>query len=139
MVLMWICWHLFGGCLFLGLLVSLIYQYIADYISNIPIYTDDNFRIIWQARSSFYLSVLESVYIKTQNPDLCKQKEFVFSLKLFKETMVNMWLLGNQRANSMHYSLYLAYPDLAIHFSSPLRCYPTFHTPLSVGREKHSA
>ena len=46
-------------------------------------YTDDNFRIIGQARSSFHLGVLESVYIKTQNPVLCKQKEFVFSLKLF--------------------------------------------------------
>ena len=46
-------------------------------------YTDDNFRIIAQARSSFYLGVLESVYIKTQNPVLCRQKEFVFSLKLF--------------------------------------------------------
>ena len=47
------------------------------------IYTDDNFRSIGQVRSSFYLGVLESVYIKTQNPDLCRQKEFVFSLKLF--------------------------------------------------------
>ena len=46
-------------------------------------YTDDNFRIIGQARSSFHLGVLESVYIKTQNPVLCRQKEFVFSLKLF--------------------------------------------------------
>ena len=43
-------------------------------------YTDDNFRIIGQARSSFHLGVLESVYIKTQNPVLCKQKEFVFHL-----------------------------------------------------------
>ena len=47
-------------------------------------YTDDNFRIIGQARSSFHLGVLESVYIKTQNPVLYKQKEFVFSLGLFK-------------------------------------------------------
>ena len=31
----------------------------------------------------FHLGVLESVYIKTQNPILCRQKEFVFSLKLF--------------------------------------------------------
>ena len=45
-------------------------------------YTDDNFRIIDQARSSFHLGVLESVYIKTQNQVLCIQKEFVFSLKL---------------------------------------------------------
>ena len=47
-------------------------------------YTDDNFRIIGQARSSFHLGVLELVYITTQNPVLCKQKEFVFSLGLFK-------------------------------------------------------
>ena len=47
-------------------------------------YTDDNLRIIVQARSSFHLGVLESVYIKTQNPVLCKQKEFIFSLGLFK-------------------------------------------------------
>ena len=40
-------------------------------------HTDGNFRIIGQARSSFHLSVLESVYIKTQNPVLCRQKEFV--------------------------------------------------------------
>ena len=47
-------------------------------------YTDDNLRITGQARSSFHLGVLESVYIKTQNPFLCKEKEFVFSLGLFK-------------------------------------------------------
>ena len=47
-------------------------------------YTDDNFRIIGQGRSSFHLSVLESVYVKTQNPVLCKQKDFIFSLGIFK-------------------------------------------------------
>ena len=47
-------------------------------------YTDDNFRIIGQGRSSFHLSVLESVYIKTQNPVLCKQKDFIFLLGIFK-------------------------------------------------------
>ena len=36
--------------------------------------TDVNFRIIGQARSFFHLSVLEPVYIKTQNPVLYKQK-----------------------------------------------------------------
>ena len=41
-------------------------------------------RIIGQGRSSFHLSVLESVYIKTQNPVLCKQKDFIFSLGIFK-------------------------------------------------------
>ena len=48
------------------------------------IYTEDNFWIIGQARSSFHLSVLESIYMKTQNPVLCRQKGIVFSLGLFK-------------------------------------------------------
>ena len=52
-------------------------------------YTDDNFRIIGQARSSFHLSVLESVYIKIQNSVVCRQKEFVFSLGLFEESMAS--------------------------------------------------
>ena len=47
-------------------------------------YADDNFRIIGPAKSSFHLVVLESVCIKTQNPVLCKQKEFIVSLGLFK-------------------------------------------------------
>ena len=47
-------------------------------------YKDDNFWIIGQGRSSFHLSVLESVYIKTQNPVLCKQKDFIFALGIFK-------------------------------------------------------
>ena len=37
-------------------------------------YTDDDFQIIGQARSLFHSGVLESVYIKTQNPVLCRQK-----------------------------------------------------------------
>ena len=53
-------------------------------------YTDDSFRIIGQARSSFHLGVLESVYIKTQNPVLCKQKEFVFHL----DSSSKQWWIG---------------------------------------------
>ena len=48
-------------------------------------YTDDNFRIIGQARSSFHLGVLESVYIKTQNPVLCRQRVCIF----FKTIQIN--------------------------------------------------
>ena len=47
-------------------------------------YTDDNFPVIGQGRLSFHVSVLESVYIKTQNPVLCKQKDFIFLLGIFK-------------------------------------------------------
>ena len=33
--------------------------------------------------SVFHLSALEAIYIKTLKPDLCRQKEFVYSLKVF--------------------------------------------------------
>ena len=60
-------------------------------------YTDDKLRIIGQARSSFHLGVLESVYIKTQNPVLCRQKEFVFSLGLFNKEMGDSALIGHKK------------------------------------------
>ena len=63
---------------------SAIGQHLLTNPECVKTYTDDNFRIIGQARSSFHLSVLESVYIKTQNPVLCKQKDFIFSLGIFK-------------------------------------------------------
>ena len=63
---------------------SAIGQHLIANPECVKIYTDDNSRIIGQARSSFHLSVLESVYIKTQYPVLYRQKEFVFSLGLFK-------------------------------------------------------
>ena len=63
---------------------SAIGQHLIKYPKCAKTYSDNNFWIIGQARLSFHLSVLESVYIKTQNPVLCKQKEFIFSLGLFK-------------------------------------------------------
>ena len=47
-------------------------------------YTEVNFPIIGQVRSSVHLNFLESVYTKTQNLVSGRQKEFVFSLALFK-------------------------------------------------------
>lgn len=40
--------------------------------------------IIWIEKLSVYLGVLESVYIKTQDPMLCRQKEFAFKHGLIK-------------------------------------------------------
>ena len=51
-------------------------------------YTDHNFQIVGQARSSFHLSFLETVYIKTQYPVLCRQTEFIFLIGLFTSKMV---------------------------------------------------
>ena len=45
-------------------------------------YNKDKFSLLARARTSFYLSVLEATFIKSLNPLLCKQKEFVYSLKI---------------------------------------------------------
>ena len=46
-------------------------------------YSDDNFRILYKCRSAFQLKVMEAIYIKLNDADLCRQKEFVFHLSLF--------------------------------------------------------
>ena len=58
-------------------------------------YTDDNFRIIGQARSSFQLGVLASVYIKTQNSVFCRQKDFISSFKAFHLNHGEYVLIGH--------------------------------------------
>ena len=47
-------------------------------------YNDDQFSILDTARSPFHRSLLEASYIKVRRPNLRKQKEFVYTLKLFK-------------------------------------------------------
>ena len=45
-------------------------------------YNDIRFSILAQGCSLFHLSTLEATFIKTSNPALCRQKEFVYSLKI---------------------------------------------------------
>ena len=46
-------------------------------------YDDSKWSMLAQGRSSFHLSALEGTFVKTFNPALCRQKEFVYSLKIF--------------------------------------------------------
>ena len=46
-------------------------------------FRNKKFSILARGRSSFHLSALEATFIKSLNPLLCKQKEFVYSLKIF--------------------------------------------------------
>ena len=61
---------------------SAIGQHLLDNPDCAKLYNDDMFRIIGRAQSSFNLAVLESIYIQTKKPPLCRQKKFVFSLGL---------------------------------------------------------
>ena len=45
-------------------------------------YNDNQFYILSKARSDFHLAVLESIFITTRKPILCRQKEFVYKHKL---------------------------------------------------------
>ena len=63
---------------------SAIGQHLLDNPECAKAYSENCFRIIGRARSTFHLAILESVYIKTRDPLLCRQKEFVFALGLLK-------------------------------------------------------
>ena len=45
-------------------------------------YSNKRFSILARGRSFFHLSALEATFIKSLNPLLCKQKKFVYSLKI---------------------------------------------------------
>ena len=45
-------------------------------------YDDNRFSVLVQGHSPFHLTALEVTFIKTSNPTFCRQKEFVYSLKI---------------------------------------------------------
>ena len=63
---------------------SAIGQHLLDNEQCAANYNDKRFKTLAVARNSFHLCLLEATFIKTKHPVLCKQKEFVYTLKLFK-------------------------------------------------------
>jgi len=61
---------------------SAIGQHLLDNAQCALHYNEDKFSVLARARTSFHLSTLEVTFIKSLNPLLCKQKEFVYSLKI---------------------------------------------------------
>ena len=47
-------------------------------------YHDRQFSILAKARTQFHLVVLEAIFIKTQQPTLCRHKEFVYYLQVLQ-------------------------------------------------------
>ena len=62
---------------------SAIHQHLLSNPSCLSGFTYDRFSILNSARSAFQLSVLEALYIKQLKPELCRQKEFVYKLRLW--------------------------------------------------------
>ena len=61
---------------------SAIGQHLLDNAQCALHYSNEKFSILARGRSSFHLSALEATFIKSLNPLLCKQKEFVYSMKI---------------------------------------------------------
>ena len=61
---------------------SAIGQHLLDNAQCAFHYNNDKFSILARGRSSFHLSSVEVIFIKSLNPPSCKQKEFVYSLKI---------------------------------------------------------
>ena len=61
---------------------SAIAQHLVDNAKCRNTYSDSDFSVLTHARSNCHLNVLESVYIHHLNPELCKQKSFVWNLQL---------------------------------------------------------
>lgn len=61
---------------------SAIGQHLLENKSCALKYNNNKFSIIGKGRTPFHLSALEATYIKTTKPNLCRQKEFVYSLKI---------------------------------------------------------
>ncbi len=47
-------------------------------------YRDDRFTMLARGRNQFHLQTLESLFIQTLKPALCKQKQYVYKTKIFK-------------------------------------------------------
>ena len=63
---------------------SAIGQHLLESSSCACNYSDSWFEILTTARSQFYLSLLEAIYIlQKKKKDLCRQKQFVVTLQLF--------------------------------------------------------
>ena len=45
-------------------------------------YHERQFSILAKSRTQLHLAALEAIFIKTQQPILCRQKEFVYSLQI---------------------------------------------------------
>ena len=63
---------------------SAIGQHLLEFHQCARNYSDSQFKILTTARSQFHLSLLEAVYISRKKPVLCRQKQFVFTLQLFR-------------------------------------------------------
>ena len=62
---------------------SSVHEHLLNSLSFAKNYLESRFEILSRARNTYYLSVLESLLIRTPEQKICKQRVF-FNLKLYK-------------------------------------------------------
>ena len=63
---------------------SAIGQHLLEFNQCAQNYSDSQFEILTTARSQFQLNLLKAVYVSWKKTNLCRQKQFVFTLQLFR-------------------------------------------------------
>ena len=66
---------------------SSIAKHLSENVDCVKVYSDACFEVLTRGRSRRHLEVLESVYIHTQQPNLCTQKKYIAPLHLFKSQL----------------------------------------------------
>ena len=64
---------------------SAIAKHLCESEQCADLYSSEWFTVLDTARSAFHLATLEAAYISALNPVLCRQKQFVYALKVCKE------------------------------------------------------
>ncbi len=103
--------------------LTAIGQHLVNNVECARNYNDDRFTFISRGRNLYHLSILESIYITTKSPILCRQKEFVYKLVLCK---MLTWPLPRMTLST--YSVFLASLHRAV---SALQSFPTLLFSLS--------
>ena len=65
-------------------ITSAIGQHLLENPECANTYSDELFSFVARGRNDLQLSILESLFIQTHRPVLCKQKEYLYKSKLFK-------------------------------------------------------
>ena len=66
---------------------SSIAQHLSVNADCVRCYSDECFTVLCRGRSRFLHAVLEAVHIHTQQPVLCKQKQYLAPLQLYRSSL----------------------------------------------------
>ena len=80
-----------------------------------------------RGRTSFHLSTLEATYIKTSKPNLCKQKEFVYGLKI-THLFPLLPLIASFTNHDIAFFPFFLFRQLCLYISDSLHLFTLFLT-----------